>query len=31
MEFFAVPAVLAGPLLALCWVTGERPRWHRGD
>ncbi len=29
--FFAVLAVLLGALFAVCWLTGERPRWHWGD
>ena len=29
--FFAVLAALVGALLAVCWMTGERPRWHWGD
>jgi hypothetical protein len=29
--FFVWIAVLSGGLFAVCWVTGERPRWHWGD
>jgi hypothetical protein len=29
--FFAVLAALVGALLAVGWMTGERPRWHWGD
>ena len=24
-------AILAGVLIAVCWLTGERPRWRWGD
>jgi len=23
--------LLTGLLIAICWLTGERPRWRRGD
>ena len=29
--FAAVLAVLVSLLLAVCYLTGERPRWHWGD
>jgi hypothetical protein len=29
--FAAVLAVLVGLLIAICFTTGERPRWHWGD
>jgi hypothetical protein len=29
--FFGVLAVLVAALSAICWLTGERPRWHWGD
>jgi len=29
--FFAVLTILVGALIAVCWMTGERPRWHWGD
>ena len=31
MGFYAVLAVLVAALVAVCWMTGERPRWHWGD
>ena len=31
MIFFTVLAALVGAMFAVCWVTGERPRWHWGD
>jgi hypothetical protein len=29
--FFAWLAALVVALCAVCWMTGERPRWHWGD
>jgi hypothetical protein len=29
--FSGVLAVLVAALFAICWLAGERPRWHWGD
>ena len=31
LRFLVWIAMLTAALIALCWVTGERPRWHWGD
>ncbi len=29
--FLVAIAILSGVLIAVCWATGERPRWRWGD